>query len=63
MHGCVLSTVDTDALVLKYQAISIHSAEYIFIVLAQFLTEPFVGLENMITLKKKPPSYLRVKRI
>ena len=26
-HGCVLSTVATDALVLKHQAISIHSAE------------------------------------
>ena len=24
MHGCVLSTVATDALVLKHQAISIH---------------------------------------
>ena len=31
MHGCILSTVATDALVLKHQAISIHSAEYIFI--------------------------------
>ena len=26
MHGCVLSTVVTDALVLKHQAISIHGA-------------------------------------
>ena len=26
-HGCVLSTVSTDALVLKHQAISIHSAD------------------------------------
>ena len=26
-HGCVLSTVATDALVLKHQAISIHSAD------------------------------------
>ena len=25
-HGCVLSTVATDALVLKHQAISTHSA-------------------------------------
>ena len=26
-HGCVLSTAATDALVLKQQAISIHSAD------------------------------------
>ena len=26
-HGCVVSTVATDALVLKHQAISIHSAD------------------------------------
>ena len=30
-HGCELSTAATDALVLKHQAISIHSAEWIFI--------------------------------
>ena len=27
MHGCILNTVATDALVLKHQAISIHSAD------------------------------------
>ena len=27
MHGCVVSTVATDALVLKHQAISIHNAD------------------------------------
>ena len=27
MHGCIISTVATDALVLKHQAISIHSAD------------------------------------
>ena len=27
VHGCILSNVATDALVLKYQAISIHSAD------------------------------------
>ena len=32
-HGCVLSTVDTDALVLKHQGISIHRADQIFIVI------------------------------
>ena len=26
-HGCILSTVATDALVLKHQAISTHSAD------------------------------------
>ena len=26
-HGCVISTVATDALVLKHQAISIHNAD------------------------------------
>ena len=36
MHGCVVSTVATDALVLKHQAISILNAEYTFIVLDQF---------------------------
>ena len=35
-HGCVVSTVDTDALVLKHQAISIHNADLTFIVLDQF---------------------------
>ena len=25
MHGCLFSTVDTDALVLKHQGVSIHS--------------------------------------
>ena len=36
MHGCVLSTVATDALVLKHQAISIHIADEILILLDQF---------------------------
>ena len=35
-HECVLSTVATDVLVLKHQAISIHGAELIVIVLQQF---------------------------
>ena len=33
IHGCVISIVATDALVLKHQAISNHSADKIFIVL------------------------------
>ena len=39
MHGRILSTDATDALVLKHQAISVRSADYIFIVLDQFYTE------------------------
>ena len=36
MHGCVLSTVATDVLVLKHQAISIHCADQISIALIEF---------------------------
>ena len=35
-YGYVLSTVTTDALVLKHQAISIHRYDWIFIVFDQF---------------------------
>ena len=34
-HGCVLSTEAADDLVLKHQAIDIHSADKIFIILEQ----------------------------
>ena len=57
MHGCVLSTVATDALVLKHQAISIHSAEKISIVLDPSHTAishlQWTTLENRITFWKK----------
>ena len=33
MIGCILSTVTTDALALKHQAISTHSVDYVFIAL------------------------------
>ena len=36
LHGCILSTVATDGLALKHQAISIHSADWIFIVFHRF---------------------------
>ena len=53
IHGCVLSTVATDALVLKHQAISTHIAEKMFIVLNQFHTQMFgtwwTTSENKIT--------------
>ena len=35
-HGCIIITVATDALVLKHQAISIHSVDKTFIVLEWF---------------------------
>ena len=35
-NGCVVSTMATDALVLKHQVISIHNADCTFIVLEQF---------------------------
>ena len=36
MHGGLVSTVATDALVLKHQAIGIHNADLIFIAMDQF---------------------------
>ena len=47
MHGCILSTVTTDALALKLQAISIHSADNIFIELDQFHAEILVIVNNI----------------
>ena len=35
-YGCILSTVATDALVLKHQGISIYNADLIFMELDQF---------------------------
>ena len=40
-HGCILSTVATDGLVLKHQAISMHSADQIFFVLDQLHIESY----------------------
>ena len=39
MRRYILGTVVTDGMVLKHQAISIHSVDEIFIVLDQFHTE------------------------
>ena len=55
-HGCVVSTVVTDALVLKHQVISMHNPDYTFIVLHIWWTT----LENKITFWKIWPSRLRV---
>ena len=39
MHGCILSTVAADALVLMHHTIIIHSADNIFTVMDQFHTK------------------------
>ena len=58
-HGYVVSTVATDALVLKHQAISIHNADLTFIVLDQFHIKILhiwcTTLENKITFWKNDP--------
>ena len=36
MHGCVVSNVATNGLVLKHQAISIHIADLTFMILDHF---------------------------
>ena len=57
MHGCILSTVATDALVLKHQAISIDNAEQISIASDQIQTKTlhlwWAALENEIQVGKK----------
>ena len=40
-HECILNTVATDALVLKHQVISTHSAEQICIALDQYQIKLF----------------------
>ena len=39
IYGCILSTVATDALVLKHQVGSIHSTDWTFIVFDHFHME------------------------
>ena len=39
MHGCVLITVATDAVVLKHPGITIHSAEEVLTALDHFYTK------------------------
>ena len=57
-HGCVLSTVATDGLVLKHRAISIHRSDWIFIILDQFHSEIFWSCgtisKDKIMIKKYP---------
>ena len=56
------STVATDVLVVKHQAISNHSADYIFVVLNQFQTEILhlyrITFENKIIFWKKKNTQL-----
>ena len=65
-HGCVVSTVATDALVLKHQAISIHNADKTFIVLDQYHIKIshlwWTTLQNKITFLKKWLSRLGVNQ-
>ena len=65
MHDCIISTLGTDDLVLEHQAISIHSADYVFTVLDQFHTKHVTLAANKFIhwnyiFWKKWPSRLRV---
>ena len=53
MHGCILSTVATDVLALKHQAISIQSADQIIIALASFRQKYYVDNEQNSMNKNK----------
>ena len=58
MQGCILSTVATDALVLKHQAIGIHTADKIFIVSEWFHREISCNIGNVI----RKSNYIKKKR-
>ena len=65
-HGCIISTVATNALVLKHQGISTHSTDSVFIVLNQFhakrLTLQCTILETKIVFWRKWSSCSRVNK-
>ena len=65
VHRCVLSRVSTDALALKRQAISIHSADQLCNAFDQFhwkiITFIMTILKSKINFEKKIPCCLRVK--
>ena len=50
-YECILSTVATDALVLKHQVISIVSNDWLFIVLEHFCTKYYALDENIFLTK------------
>ena len=64
MQKCFLSTVATDVLVLKYQALSIHSADQITFALEQFQRKVFrlkgTTLEYRVTFWNIISSWIRV---
>ena len=66
MHAYVVSTMATDALVLKHQAISIHNADYDFIVLdqihANILYIQWTTLQNITTFIKKMTEFFNSLR-
>ena len=45
-HGCVLSTVATDALVLKHQAICIHITDKMLMYWTGFIPKYYIKSEN-----------------
>ena len=55
MHGCVVSTVATDALVLKHQAISILSPDLTFNLLDQFHKKILQQPEIKLHIEKNDP--------
>ena len=63
-HGCTISTIATDALLLKHQAISIHRAAQVPIVLDQLHTNDICRRKHdtILHFEKKIPGCLRVKQ-
>ena len=66
-YVCIISTVATDGLVLKHQAISIHNADFVFIVLPKIYTKILLHLlwttpeTKIMFWKKKWSRCLRIK--
>ena len=54
MHRCIGNTLATDALLVKHQAIDIHSAQYICIVLNHLHTEMLQHKKKNTFWKKYP---------
>ena len=52
-HGCVPLTEPTDALVLKHQAISIHSADEIFNGLHHFHTKISYKIDSVVQMGRR----------
>ena len=52
IHKCILCNIATDVLVLKHQAISIHIADLIFIVLISFIQTNYNYTEQYQKIKQ-----------